>query len=190
MDEKQRSFLNLFGPAQPRLSNYVRAMTSDGDEAKDVMSETILAAYEQFDHLHKPEAFLFYLFSIARRQTKRMHWRKRLFRAPSESDTEIADASMIPAETSTDIALLYAALGQLPHVQREAITMHSIAGLSIDEVGKLQGASSNTVKARVKRGRARLAVLLGASDNTTVGLSDTSLSAPAYLGDVEGDGLQ
>ncbi len=59
---------------------------------------------------------------------------------------------------------LVAALGRLPIEQRQAIVLHHLAGLSVTEVAQLQGCPESTAKARLQRGRARLAVLLADED--------------------------
>ncbi len=53
-----------------------------------------------------------------------------------------------------------AALRRLPAAQREAIALHYLADLPIHEVAEATGSPIGTVKARLSRGRAALAVLL------------------------------
>ena len=53
-----------------------------------------------------------------------------------------------------------AALKQLPETQRQALVLHHIADLPVHEVARETGAPEGTVKARLSRGRAALAVLL------------------------------
>lgn len=55
---------------------------------------------------------------------------------------------------------LVAAIRQLPVTQREATALHYLADLSINQVAEATGAAVGTVKARLSRGRAALAVLL------------------------------
>lgn len=55
---------------------------------------------------------------------------------------------------------LVAALRQLPFAQREAIALHYLADLSINQVAEATESPVGTVKARLSRGRAALAVLL------------------------------
>ena len=53
-----------------------------------------------------------------------------------------------------------AALRRLPAAQREAIALHHLADLPVAEVALTLGVPEGTVKARLARGRAALAVLL------------------------------
>ncbi len=69
--EKQQRFMKLFQPAQPRLQRFVLAMTRDAERAKDIVSETILIAFQRFETLRHDEAFLSFLFTIATRVARR-----------------------------------------------------------------------------------------------------------------------
>src|SRR4026207_688637 len=77
--EKQARFMELLTPCQKRLENFAFAMTKNEEEACDLVSETILKAYENFEQIRDSKAFLSYLFSISSRLHKRKRWRGRLF---------------------------------------------------------------------------------------------------------------
>jgi RNA polymerase sigma-70 factor (ECF subfamily) len=55
---------------------------------------------------------------------------------------------------------LMTALRRLPLPQREAIALHYLADLPVNEVAECLGVPVGTVKTRLSRGRAALAVLL------------------------------
>lgn len=55
-----------------------------------------------------------------------------------------------------------AALGQLPPMQRLALTLFYFGELQDREIGQVMGLPVNTVKSHIHRGKARLAQLLGA----------------------------
>ena len=63
-------------------------------------------------------------------------------------------------EVDVSRVALVAALRQIPEAQRLAIVLHHLAGLSVQEVAYETEAPVGTVKARLSRGRAALAVLL------------------------------
>ena len=62
-----------------------------------------------------------------------------------------------------------AALRRLPLAQREAIALHYLADLPVAEVASSLGVPVGTVKTRLSRGRAALAVLLSGSPDTSEG---------------------
>jgi RNA polymerase sigma-70 factor, ECF subfamily len=64
-------------------------------------------------------------------------------------------------ELAADLVSLSAAIRKLPLRQREAIVLHHLAGLSVDEIAAQVHSPSGTVKARLSRGRAAMAEQLG-----------------------------
>ncbi len=64
------------------------------------------------------------------------------------------------AAASPDHVALVAALRRLPEAQRRALVLHHLCDLAVDQVAAETGAPIGTVKARLSRGRAALAVLL------------------------------
>ena len=66
------------------------------------------------------------------------------------------------AEVAMDVQLLYEALDNLPVKQRDAVILFEITGFSLEEIRAMQGGTLSGVKARVARGRRKLAKLLGA----------------------------
>ena len=66
-EEKQEQFMQLYKPCHQQLSRYCRGMTVHAEEARDLMSETVLIAYENLHRLKKTEAFAYFLLGIAKR---------------------------------------------------------------------------------------------------------------------------
>ncbi len=166
---RQERFLALLLPVRERLSQFARALTRDRDEADDLVSDTILIAYEQFDGVRHPDAFLGYLFTIATRRHRRQRWRGRLFGRYDEERAHAIAGSGTTPEVAADVQALRAALARLPMKQREAVMLFEIAGLTLQEICAVQGGSLSGVKSRIVRGRARLAELLGASGGPASG---------------------
>lgn len=163
-DRKLR-FLELVVPIKPALMRYCRALSVDRDIAKDLASDSIVAAYEAFTTtnakggIRSEDSLKSYLFTTAYRLARRS-WRRRDTRADLASASSIHSATTSP-DVLTDIHLLQEALDALPEAQREALVLFEIAGLSLAEVRAIQGVSLSAVKMRVVRGREKLAELLG-----------------------------
>jgi RNA polymerase sigma-70 factor (ECF subfamily) len=168
---KQREFLALLMPVLPKLSRFCQAMCRDkhgidGNRTKDLVSETILKAYEHFDKIREPNAFLSYLFTIAARTNRHERIRSKKWQPISDIEIEtFADERNAP-DANADVAHLYAALAKLNKMEREAIVMSEITGLKLEEVASIQSSSLSAVKSRVSRGRKKLAKLLGVNEVT------------------------
>src|SRR4051812_48038661 len=68
---KQAAFMLLYEPVHERLARFVYSMVWNREDARDIISDTVLKAYESFEKLQHPEAFLYFLFGIASRLSKR-----------------------------------------------------------------------------------------------------------------------
>jgi RNA polymerase sigma-70 factor (ECF subfamily) len=153
--------MQLYEPLHEKLSRFVQSMVWNRDDAKDVLSETVLSAYENFEKVRNTDAFLYYLFGIASRLAKKRHRRKK-FWGVFDSPTTNLIASDHNSESKMAVNELYAALNKLPVKQREALTLFEISGFSIKEIAELQNSSLSGVKSRLIRGRQTLSVLLEA----------------------------
>ncbi len=151
----------LLEPCLARLSRYCHAMTKDVDDGRDLLSDAILLAYENFEHLRVPEAFTSYIFTTARRLFYRRERRKKFWGVFGSEAEAIADEREPSPEIRLDLEALDRALSALPEKQREAVILFEISGLSLAEIREVQGGSLSGVKSRIVRGREKLAVLLG-----------------------------
>jgi len=157
---KQQQFLELLRPINDKLARFCRAMAKDSDEAKDLVSETILLAYQSFSNVREHKAFQSYLFTIASRLNQQRSKRSQKFEPISEHHAAVFHTNGTSAEVTLDVDILYKALARLPEKQREAIVLFEISGLSMEEIRGIQGGSLSGVKSRIARGRGELTVLL------------------------------
>ncbi|MHC4338249.1 MAG: RNA polymerase sigma factor [Planctomycetota bacterium] len=72
-----------------------------------------------------------------------------------------------PAEliSSEESEQLNCAMAQLPYEQREAVSLHLIAGMKFKEIAQLQSVTVNTIKGRYRYGLNKLRVLLNSEVN-------------------------
>ncbi len=157
-------FMACYGPLSDRLGRYARALTRDAEEARDLLSETTLQAYESFLSLHDRTAFPSWVFTIMTRIERKKGIRAK-YHEPMVPEIIDELRSPVPAPSTTaDNRLLYDAIRRLPKEQAEAVTLFEIVDLPLAEVARIQGVSLSGAKSRVTRGRARLARLLGVDD--------------------------
>lgn len=165
--ERQQRFLGLYSPISDRLARYVRAMTADADEALDVVSETVMIAYQKMHTVRNPDSFLGFVLTIARNVHIRSRRRASIFRPIMDTDADNLPALDPSPEESADVRLLYDTLAQLPDRQREAVILFEIVGLPLEQISSIQGGTLSGVKARVVRGRHKLTELLRPETVTT-----------------------
>lgn len=149
-------FEELYTGAAVRLVRQLYPLTGDLGAAQDCVQEAFARAYLRWSRvsaLDDPEAWVrtvAFRLAVSRWRRARnsvVAWRRR------GPDTSVP-------ELSPDHVALVTALRRLPVAQREALVLHHLVGLTVDEVAARAGVPAGTVKARLSRGRAALAPLL------------------------------
>jgi DNA-directed RNA polymerase specialized sigma24 family protein len=140
-----------------RLVGQLFAICGNLGEAEDVVQEAFVRAVEKprrFARVDNPEAWLrtVALNVLRSRYRRATRFRGLLAGAPPSS-------GHVPGLSADHVALV-AGLRQLPYEQREALMLHHIVDLPIREIAVLLEVPEGTVKARLSRGRSRLAPLV------------------------------
>ena len=132
------------------------ALTGDWAEAQDCLQEAYARAWQRWpavQRLDVPAAWVRVVgLRLARSRWRRAQQALALHRRHAPADE-------VDGPTPDAVALTRA-LQQLPDAQRLALVLHHLGDLSVAEVARETGAPEGTVKARLSRGRAALALLL------------------------------
>lgn len=155
--------MRLLEPSSEKLYRFILSLIKDRDEAKDVLSETVLAAFENFGKLKKESAFLSWIFTIGRRKCYSAINRRKEIAGSAEFELDEMKGEGFDPEMLADLNLLYAALDELPTEQKEAIVLTAIHGFSREETAKITKSNANTIKVRIYRGKLKLKEILNYS---------------------------
>ncbi len=140
-----------------RVVGQVYAMCGDLTEAQDCTQEAFVRAWDRrraLDQAHSPEAWV---RTVAWRLAVSRWRRTRLaLRAPDRA----RGPRLTTPEPDVAHTALVAALRQISPEQRRALVLHYLCDRSVAEIAAETGVPTGTVKARLFRGRAALAVLL------------------------------
>jgi RNA polymerase sigma-70 factor (ECF subfamily) len=146
----------LYDGCYRRLVGQLYALSGNLGEAEDAVQEAFVRAVEKprrFSRVDNPEAWLrIVALNVLRSRYRRITRYRGLL-------TQARPPGSVPGLSPDHVALVEA-LRQLPYEQREAITLHHIADLTVREIAVQLGVPEGTVKARLSRGRARLAPLV------------------------------
>lgn len=156
------SFDAFYTATRQRLLHQMYAMTGNLADAQECVQEAYARAWQRWGQVSTyddPEAWV---RTVAWRVAVN-RWRK----AKNAMSAFVRQGAPEPVpEPSIDNVALVAALRQIPEVQRRAIVLHHLCGLSVEEVAQETGAPTGTVKARLSRGRTALAGLLDPTTTT------------------------
>lgn len=164
---KQKLFMDCLEPIYDKLARYTRALTRNRHDAQDLLNETLLKTFENFDKVKSADKFTGYVFTIAKRTYTRNKWRRRFFGSYNEQEAEKIEDAGTSAETAIDVGVLYKALAKLPDKMKEAVILFEISGFSLNEICDIQNSSLSAVKSRVKRGREKLAEIMNVDEKKT-----------------------
>lgn len=139
----------------PRLWALCRRLTDDPEDAYQEVWERVFRALPGFDLDGSPIAA--WIATIAHRHLVD-RWRRRQVR----NEVPLEDEPMV-VEGPPRSDDLEEALGHLPDAHRRVVLLHHLHGLSLDEIAANEAVALGTVKSRLHRARAALALALGDS---------------------------
>jgi RNA polymerase sigma-70 factor (ECF subfamily) len=145
-----------------RLLRYAYALTGSPVEAQDLVQEAYARAWARWRRLAGYDDIEAWLRLVVTRLATDRWRRLGVRRAAAERERPPAPAD----PPSEDTVLLVGALRTLPVPHRRALALHYLLDRSVAEIATETGASVNTVKSWLSRGRAGLAAALGATSDT------------------------
>ncbi|WP_149141186.1 RNA polymerase sigma factor [Gemmobacter caeruleus] len=159
----------------PALRAFGISLTRNATEADDLVQETIVKAWSNFDRFQAGTDLRAWLFTILRNTFYSDRRKKR---------REVADPDGLHAQTLFDkphhdgrLAMtdFIRAFDQLSPEHREVLMLVGANGYSCEQVSEMMGVAVGTVKSRTNRARARLAQLLHLEEGE--GLLDAQTAA-------------
>ncbi len=139
-------------------------MCGSEEDAKEVLQETLLAAFRGIHAFRGDAELSTWLYQVARSQCLRM--RRRRVGAPEEfqsldspAATDVAAAEATPDMVSHARQLgevLEAAILALPEAQREVLILRDVEGLTAEEAAQVVGIEVRALKSRLHRARLQL----------------------------------
>jgi RNA polymerase sigma-70 factor (ECF subfamily) len=152
-------FVNHF---RSKIFHYSWLMCGQPEDAEEVAQETLLNAFQNFDHLRDPERVRAWVFRIAKNVCL-MRRRKSVFAPAHElSVEELLPTGELPGTADPpDNELLRSELrhvldriiSELPESYRAVVLLRDVEELSTEETAQILDLSTDVVKTRLHRGR-------------------------------------
>jgi RNA polymerase sigma-70 factor (ECF subfamily) len=145
----------------PRVRNLVRYLLRGDARVDDVAQEALIAVLRGLGSFRGDGRFEAWVDRIVARTTFASIKRIR-------AETQPGEFEAVDIETRTDAYAerreLAAALDRLPADQREALVLHFAVGMTVPEIAETVGAPFETVRSRLRLGKAALRDALGGRD--------------------------
>jgi len=151
----------------PKLAAIARGRFSDKNLAEEALQEfwiKIINKADSFKHDSKVLTWAYQIVNntyldLIRRESKRSY----LYDDISNLDESAAKKSSFTEQSTNEITIKTALL-EIPKDQAEAVVLVWLDGYSIEDSAKILGIPANTVKSRISRGKAALALQLSELD--------------------------
>lgn len=160
----------LLARHEMRVYRYGLRMCGNEDDARDILQETLIAAFRNLSTFRGDSALSTWLYQIARSFCIKQRRRREGEPAHHESidAQEVRTlASEAPASDNRSHArevstLIQAAIRTLQSDQREALVLRDVEGLSAEEAAEVVGIEVGALKSRLHRARMALKLQLAA----------------------------
>ena len=168
-DGQAEAFQQLVERYQDRTYNAVLRMLASREDARDVVQEAFLKAYENLGQFRGASSFYTWLFRIAvnlaltlRRRSTRLKLVQPLDEAAEVqvSQTQAGRLAEAPPEAAMETAerdrFISQALEELDGEHRAAVVLRDIEGLDYQTIASILDVPPGTVKSRIHRARMML----------------------------------
>ncbi len=157
-------FGEFFEAEQGPLVRFCWGLTGDREEARDVAQEAMARAWSDWERFAGPGSNPAAWTRTVALNLVRGNWRRQKV-AEADRPRQVAEARewVVLDGNGPDLDLVRA-LGELAARQREAVVLHHLMDLPVDECAEVMGVAPSTVKVHLVRGRAALAECLGVGD--------------------------
>jgi RNA polymerase sigma factor (sigma-70 family) len=166
---KKKHFMELYEPVHGSFERFCKARSYGVCDFNDLMHDTLVIAFEQFDSLKNREAFLSFLFSITNKVHANFRRKNKPLTFSDVKGVENTQDHSISVDKNFQHDELYDALNRLSLEYRTCIILFEISGFSLKETAEIQECTVDAVKKRLSRGRKMLLEAL--SEKTTKNIS-------------------
>jgi RNA polymerase sigma-70 factor (ECF subfamily) len=168
---EEAAFEELVRTYSGRLLALARRILSSSEDARDVVQETFLAAFQSLDRFRGDSKLLTWLSRIAvNHALMRLRTRRRKPESPIEDllplflpdGHQVRPSARWDVSIDTDVerrevfGLVRSAIDELPENYRTVLLLRDIEELSTEEAARMLGITANTVKVRLHRARQAL----------------------------------
>lgn len=143
----------------PRLRRYARALVGERAAADDLVQDTLERAWSRAAQWRPGSELRAWLFGIM--HNLRIDQLRQAGLPTQSLDDEEIDLPVRPTQSDgLELAVLDAALAQLPEEQRQVLLLVALEEMSYEQIATTVGIPLGTVMSRLARGRERLRRLL------------------------------
>lgn len=158
----QESFDAFYLGTRLHLLRQLTVMTGDPEQAADVLQEAYSRAWQRWERVASLADPVAWVRTVAWRVAISQYRRRRV--AVDRLRRYFVPEAVVDRTPASDEVLdLRAALHLLTPAHRQALVLHEMCGLTVEQIAEEAGVAVGTVKSRLSRARAALVAALGPS---------------------------
>lgn len=157
----------LYRKYAPSLLRTATRLLRSTDDARDILQDTFIRAFERIGELNDPDAVAGWLRAICVRLVYRRFRQRKLLkvfgldRTEEDAQLERLAAFDVGPDVRAELALLDRALDTLPAEEKVAWVLRHVEGLSLEEAALATGRSLATLKRRLSAAESAVARFSG-----------------------------
>ena len=166
LEGDQHAFATLVEKYQEQIHALAWQKIGDFHIAQEITQDAFVTAYQKLATLTHHNRFAGWLYVITSNKCNMWHRKKKpQLQSLEETDpmeleevyySEYTSRQREEASNQNRRTIVRKLLSKLGESERTVVTMHYLAGLTCEEIGRFLGVSPNTVKSRLHRARERL----------------------------------
>jgi len=155
------AFNALVSAYYTRIETYIASIVQDAEAASDLTQDVFMIALQNMEQQSDDQSLRNWLYRVAH-NTAVSHLRKQRVSRVSSLEVLLERLTVLPVTRSrhsvADTIVLHDAIRQalsaLSESEREAVILHSVAGLNTNEIATIVGVSPAAAGRRISRGKA------------------------------------
>ena len=158
MQSSTADFDAFYQASARRVVLYLYAVCGDLAEAQDIAQEAYARSWQHWSKVSALDDPAGWVRTVGWRLAAN-RWRG--LRRRWAAQARMGPPDVVTASPSPDRVAVVAALQRLPPAQRQAVALHYLLDMSVNDIVLSTGIPAGTIKARLSRARTALAELLG-----------------------------
>ncbi len=154
-----KAFAGLYETVYQDMYRFAVYMLKNPEDAKDVVSDTVLDAFATIGKLRNEESFRSWIFRILTNKCKKMLG--TYMEKGQELTEEVLEGAALPKLEEAEGVVIREMFFALPQEERIIIAMHLFGGYTSRELAQLLEMNENTIRSKESRALKKLAGQMG-----------------------------
>ena len=158
----RKAYHQLYKLYSRAMYNVGYRIVNNADEAKDVLQDAFISAFNSLETYRGDSAFGAWLKRIVVNKAINMVRRRRFERMPENAGFDVKDEEPIDELEGFPLTVekVRRAIGQLPDGYRVVLSMYLLEGYDHSEIGEILGITESTSKSQFNRSKKKLKEIL------------------------------